>query len=115
MGHVAGPVAPVGRLLLLHWRGRQGTAHLHRHDAAGRALRRWYSTWSWVSWGKALPRDPKIWLAFFGMGLFNNVIPQSLIVWGETADLERPCLHPECHHAAVWGASLHISSPAMKG
>ena len=34
--------------------------------------------------GQGLPRDPKIWLAFFGMGLFNNVIPQSLIVWGET-------------------------------
>jgi drug/metabolite transporter (DMT)-like permease len=34
--------------------------------------------------GQRLPRDPKIWLAFFGMGLFNNVIPQSLIVWGET-------------------------------
>jgi drug/metabolite transporter (DMT)-like permease len=34
--------------------------------------------------GQSLPRDPKVWLAFFGMGLFNNVIPQSLIVWGET-------------------------------
>jgi drug/metabolite transporter (DMT)-like permease len=34
--------------------------------------------------GQSLPRDPKIWLAFFGMGLMNNVIPQSLIVWGQT-------------------------------
>ena len=34
--------------------------------------------------GQASPRDPRVWLAFFGMGLFNNVIPQSLIVWGET-------------------------------
>ncbi len=34
--------------------------------------------------GQWLPRDPKVWLAFFGMGLFNNVIPQTLIVWGQT-------------------------------
>jgi drug/metabolite transporter (DMT)-like permease len=37
-----------------------------------------------VFMGQGLPRDPRVWLAFFGMGLFNNVIPQSLIVWGET-------------------------------
>ena len=34
--------------------------------------------------GQWMPRDPKLWLAFFGMGLFNNVIPQTLIVWGQT-------------------------------
>lgn len=34
--------------------------------------------------GQTLPRDRKIWLAFFGMGLMNNVIPQTLIVWGQT-------------------------------
>lgn len=34
--------------------------------------------------GQWMPRDPKVWLAFFGMGLFNNVIPQTLIVWGQT-------------------------------
>ena len=34
--------------------------------------------------GQWLPRDPRVWLAFFGMGLFNNVIPQTLIVWGQT-------------------------------
>jgi drug/metabolite transporter (DMT)-like permease len=34
--------------------------------------------------GQWLPREPRIWLAFFGMGLFNNVIPQTLIVWGQT-------------------------------
>lgn len=34
--------------------------------------------------GQSLPRDPRIWLAFLGMGLFNNVIPQTLIVWGQT-------------------------------
>ncbi|MCB9959301.1 MAG: DMT family transporter [Rhodospirillaceae bacterium] len=34
--------------------------------------------------GLAMPTDPKIWLAFLGMGLFNNAIPFSLIVWGQT-------------------------------
>ncbi|MGY8862111.1 MAG: DMT family transporter [Pseudomonadales bacterium] len=30
------------------------------------------------------PKSIKIWLAFIGMGLLNNVIPFSLIVWGQT-------------------------------
>ncbi len=30
------------------------------------------------------PRSFKVWAAFFGMGLLNNVIPFSLIVWGQT-------------------------------
>ncbi|MGO4619193.1 DMT family transporter [Ensifer sp. 2YAB10] len=34
--------------------------------------------------GLSLPRDPRVWLAFFGMGLLNNLIPFSLIVWGQT-------------------------------
>lgn len=34
--------------------------------------------------GLRLPRSPRIWLAFFGMGLINNMIPFSLIVWGQT-------------------------------
>ena len=29
-------------------------------------------------------RDPRLWLAFLLMGLLNNVIPFSLIVWGQT-------------------------------
>ena len=33
---------------------------------------------------QALPFDRHIWLAFLGMGLMNNVIPQTLIVWGQT-------------------------------
>ena len=32
----------------------------------------------------AMPRDGRIWLAFFGMGVLNNAIPFSLIVWGQT-------------------------------
>lgn len=34
--------------------------------------------------GQAMPRDGKSWAAFFGMGLLNNAIPFSLIVWGQT-------------------------------
>lgn len=30
-----------------------------------------------------IPRDPKIWVAFLGMGLLNNVIPFSLMAWGQ--------------------------------
>ncbi|HWA49745.1 MAG TPA: DMT family transporter [Dongiaceae bacterium] len=34
--------------------------------------------------GVAMPWDRNAWLAFFGMGLLNNAIPFSLIVWGQT-------------------------------
>ncbi|MGE7956189.1 DMT family transporter [Pseudomonas sp. NPDC089530] len=34
--------------------------------------------------GLSLPRDRRVWLAFFGMGLLNNLIPFCLIVWGQT-------------------------------
>lgn len=34
--------------------------------------------------GIAVPKSREAWLAFFGMGLLNNVIPFSLIVWGQT-------------------------------
>lgn len=30
------------------------------------------------------PREGRIWRAFFGMGLLNNLIPFTLIFWGET-------------------------------
>lgn len=33
--------------------------------------------------GIKIPRDGRVWGAFFGMGLLNNVIPFSLIVWGQ--------------------------------
>jgi len=33
--------------------------------------------------GERLPRGRGVWLAFFGMGLLNNAIPFSLIVWGQ--------------------------------
>jgi drug/metabolite transporter (DMT)-like permease len=34
--------------------------------------------------GAALPKDRGIWAAFFSMGLLNNLVPFSLIVWGQT-------------------------------
>lgn len=33
--------------------------------------------------GQSLPRQSAVWLAFFGMGVLNNVIPFNLIVWGQ--------------------------------
>jgi drug/metabolite transporter (DMT)-like permease len=34
--------------------------------------------------GKTLPESWRVWRVLFGMGLINNVIPFSLIVWGQT-------------------------------
>lgn len=34
--------------------------------------------------GHAVPRDREVWLAFLGMGVLNNILPFSLIVWGQT-------------------------------
>jgi len=31
-----------------------------------------------------LPASPRIWAAFFGMGLLNNAVPFTLFVWGQT-------------------------------
>jgi len=34
--------------------------------------------------GLRMPTNPKIWIAFILMGILNNVIPFTLIVWGQT-------------------------------
>lgn len=34
--------------------------------------------------GQAMPTSPHVWMAFLMMGLLNNAIPFSLIVWGQT-------------------------------
>lgn len=34
--------------------------------------------------GLKMPSDRAVWLAFFAMGLLNNVVPFSLIVWGQS-------------------------------
>lgn len=33
--------------------------------------------------GLSLPREGEVWLAFFGMGFLNNVVPFTLIVWAQ--------------------------------
>lgn len=33
--------------------------------------------------GRAMPKDPSVWAAFFVMGLLNNAVPFALIVWGQ--------------------------------
>lgn len=30
-----------------------------------------------------VPRDPKVWFAFLGMGILNNVLPFGLMAWGQ--------------------------------
>ncbi len=41
--------------------------------------------WAYIfATGRRLPANPSIWLAFATMGLINNAIPFSLIVWGQT-------------------------------
>ena len=40
--------------------------------------------WAYVAWrGLNVPRDPRVWGAFFVMGLLNNALPFSLITWGQ--------------------------------
>lgn len=34
--------------------------------------------------GNRMPRDGRLWGAFLGMGLLNNAVPFTLIVWGQT-------------------------------
>lgn len=34
--------------------------------------------------GRALPKEPRIWGGLFLLGLFNNIVPFSLILWGQT-------------------------------
>lgn len=34
--------------------------------------------------GQRIPADPHLWAAFAGMGFLNNLVPFSLIVWGQT-------------------------------
>lgn len=40
--------------------------------------------WGYIAWRRmAVPTDPRIWGAFVVMGLLNNVIPFSLMAWGQ--------------------------------
>jgi len=41
--------------------------------------------WAWMlASGRGMPREARVWRAFLVMGLLNNAIPFSLIVWGQT-------------------------------
>jgi len=54
------------------------TAVVHRVGWAALAL------WSVVLVMRLkIPRDPRVWAAFLGMGLLNNVIPFGLMAWGQ--------------------------------
>ena len=50
--------------------------------------------------GFAIPRDLRVWGAFFVMGVLNNAIPFSLIAWGQ--------LHIETGLASIFNASTAI-------
>lgn len=49
--------------------------------------------------GRRMPGDGRVWLAFLGMGFLNNLIPFSLIVWGQT------------HIASSLAAILNATTP----
>lgn len=49
--------------------------------------------------GERLPRDRKVWIAFFGMGMLNNAIPFTLIVGGQQ------------HIASAVASILNASTP----
>lgn len=54
------------------------TAVAHRVGWAALVL------WGYVFWrGLPLPRGRDVWIAFTGMGILNNVIPFSLMAWGQ--------------------------------
>lgn len=52
--------------------------------------------------GKKMPSSPGIWLAFFVMGALNNLIPFSLIIWGQR--------HVESSIASILNASAPVFS-----
>ena len=61
--------------------------------------------------GSRMPTSLRIWVAFFGMGALNNLIPFCLIARGPDADRERSSSDPECHHASLHGAAGASTDP----
>lgn len=55
--------------------------------------------------GIALPRDPKAWAAFAVMGALNNVIPFSLIAWGQLT-IETGLAAILNASTALWGVTV---------
>ena len=52
-----------------------------------------------------VPRDPRIWFGFLGMGLLNNVIPFGLMAWGQ--------LHVETGLTSILNAATAIFGVIM--
>ena len=52
-----------------------------------------------------LPRDPRVWVGFLGMGLLNNAIPFGLMAWGQ--------LHVEVGLTSILNASTAIFGVIM--
>lgn len=67
------------------------------HRVGWAALLLW--VFVWVR-GVAVPRDPRIWGAFLVMGILNNVIPFSLMAWGQ--------LHIESGLTSIFNAGTAI-------
>ncbi len=55
--------------------------------------------------GRQMPASPRVWLAFFVMGALNNLIPFSLIVWGQT--------HIDSSLASILNATTPIFSVVL--
>jgi drug/metabolite transporter (DMT)-like permease len=76
------------------------TAVAHRVGWAALAL--WVVVWLMRL---PVPRDPKIWLGFLGMGVLNNVIPFALMSWGQ--------LHIETGLTSILNAATAIFGVIM--
>lgn len=59
--------------------------------------------------GERLPHDRRVWAAFFGMGILNNAVPFSLIVWGQQHIASGGGVDPERLYAIV---HRHAGSPS---
>lgn len=76
------------------------TAVAHRVGWAALAL--WVVVWLMRL---PVPRDPKIWFGFLGMGVLNNVIPFALMSWGQ--------LHIETGLTSILNAATAIFGVIM--
>lgn len=57
--------------------------------------------WTYVALRRmAVPRDPRVWVAFLVMGILNNVIPFSLMAWGQ--------LHIETGLTSIFNAATAV-------
>lgn len=72
--------------------------------------------WAVVIWKRLpVPRSPRIWAAFLVMGLLNNVIPFSLMAWGQLS-IESGLTAILNAATAIWGvliASLAFADEPM--